>query len=216
VGTLARAHALLVALRRARALARIRLAARLAGVDLDLDVAPTASLGRMDVRFRSARPVTLHVGPRTTIDDDVEVRFDGGALRIGDWCEIRRGVRMMVAGELDLEGQNLVSWGTTLHCDDGVVVGRAATLSEHVTISDSVHPHVPGGRHLDQLRTAPVAVGADTWVAAKATITHGVRVGDRCVVAAGAVVTRDVPDDHVAAGVPARSRPRERSASPTA
>lgn len=196
--------------RRARAVARIRVAARLAGVDLDLRVAPTATLGRVDVRFGSDRPAALHVGPHTTVDDDVEIRLDGGSVRIGEWCELRRGVRLMVSGALDVVGQNLLSWGMVVHCDEAVTFARQSTFGEHVTVADSVHDHVEGGWHLDHVRTAPVRVGEDSWVGAKATITSGVHVGDRCVVAAGAVVTRDVPDGHVALGVPARSRPLPR------
>lgn len=207
MGMVSRAHRLVVAFRRARAVARIRLAARLAGAELDLDVAPTARLGRLDVRFGPGRSAVLHIGEHTVVDDDVEIRLHGGAVRIGEWCELRRGVRLMVSGELDAEGQNLLSWGMVVHCDEAVTFARQSTFGEHVTVADSAHEHLEGGWHLDHLRTAPVHVGADTWVGAKATITPGVRVGERCVVAAGAVVTRDVADRHVALGVPARCRP---------
>lgn len=203
MGLVGQAHRLVVRARRARAVARIRLAARLAGVELDLVVAPTATLGQVDVRFRSARPVTLHIGAHTTVDD-LELRLDGGSVRIGDWCQIRRDVRMMVSGALELEGENIVSWGTTVHCDEAVTLARRSTFGEYVTIADSAHQHAEGAWHADQLVTAPVSVGPDTWVGAKATVTRGVRIGPGCVVAAGAVVTRDVPPHALVAGVPAR------------
>lgn len=205
----ARARALPVAARRARAVARIRLAARAAGADLDLRIAPSARVGDVAVRFRSGRPAALHVGPHAVVDDGVEIRLDGGTVHIGDWSEVRGGVRLMVSGSFEAVGQNLLSWGVVVHCDDAVVIGRRSTVTEHVTITDSAHHHEAGTWHLDNLRTAPVRIGEDTWIGAKATVTHGVQVGDRCTVAAGAVVTRDVPDDHLAVGVPAASRRRE-------
>jgi acetyltransferase-like isoleucine patch superfamily enzyme len=47
-------------------------------------------------------------------------------------------------------------------------------------------------------------VGNNVWVGAKATILQGVRIGDNAVIGANAVVTRDVPANTVAVGIPAR------------
>jgi acetyltransferase-like isoleucine patch superfamily enzyme len=210
MGLPARAHGGLVRARRLRAVTRIRAAARLAGAALDLDVADDAVLGDLDVRFAGPGRAVLHIGAHTVLDDGVEIRLSGGSVRIGEWCEVRSGVRIMVGGELEVRGQNLLSWGMVVHCNEAIVLDRQSTFGEYVTISDSAHEHVEDGWHLDQLRTAPVRVGADTWVGAKATITRGVTVGDRCTVAGSAVVTRDVPDDHLAAGIPAVARPLAR------
>lgn len=202
----ARAHRALLDARRSSAVTRIRLAARLAGVDLDLSVAPTARIGRLDVRFTSSEPARLHVGPHAAIDD-AELRLGGGSVEIGEWSELRSGVRMVVGGRFVAEGENLVSWGVVVHCAEEVSLERRAVLAEYVTVTDSVHVHVEDGWHLDHVRASAVRVGTDTWLGAKATITKGVTVGDHCVVGAGAVVTRDVPDRHIALGVPATVRP---------
>lgn len=52
--------------------------------------------------------------------------------------------------------------------------------------------------------TAPIRVGDDVYLGVRTTILAGVTIGNRCVVGAGSVVTRDIPDNSVAAGVPAR------------
>ena len=52
--------------------------------------------------------------------------------------------------------------------------------------------------------TKPVVIGDDVWIGANAVILPGVTIGRHCVVAAGAVVTKDVPDNSVVAGVPAK------------
>jgi acetyltransferase-like isoleucine patch superfamily enzyme len=58
---------------------------------------------------------------------------------------------------------------------------------------------------IDQpVRFAPVKIGDDVWIGARAVILPGVTIGSRCVVAAGAVVKSDVPDGTIVAGVPAR------------
>jgi acetyltransferase-like isoleucine patch superfamily enzyme len=54
------------------------------------------------------------------------------------------------------------------------------------------------------VREAPIHIGDGTWVGARAIILPGVTIGRRCLIAAGAVVSRDVPDDTLVAGNPAR------------
>jgi maltose O-acetyltransferase len=50
----------------------------------------------------------------------------------------------------------------------------------------------------------PVTIGNDVWIGDRVTILPGVTIGDGCIISAGAVVTHDVPEYSIAAGVPAR------------
>jgi acetyltransferase-like isoleucine patch superfamily enzyme len=58
--------------------------------------------------------------------------------------------------------------------------------------------------HPDLEWTAPISVGDDVYIGVRTIILPGVSIGNRCVIGAGSVVTRDIPDGSVAAGVPAR------------
>ncbi|MET7705778.1 DapH/DapD/GlmU-related protein [Micromonospora sp. NPDC005413] len=58
--------------------------------------------------------------------------------------------------------------------------------------------------HPDLEWTAPISIGDDVYIGVRSIIMPGVRIGDRCIIGAGSVVTRDIPDSSVAAGVPAR------------
>jgi acetyltransferase-like isoleucine patch superfamily enzyme len=72
-----------------------------------------------------------------------------------------------------------------------------------VQLISSGHPLDPAtGR--SQITTAPIRISRGAWIAAGATVLQGVTVGDDAVVAAGAVVTKDVPAPTLVAGVPAR------------
>ena len=80
--------------------------------------------------------------------------------------------------------------------EDGVFIGRGAKiLTEH-------HPEEPALRH--RLLVKPVVVGRKAWIGAGAIILPGVTVGENAIVAAGTVVTKDVPDNAIVAGVPAK------------
>jgi tetrahydrodipicolinate N-succinyltransferase len=67
-------------------------------------------------------------------------------------------------------------------------------------VLDSDSHGVEGRPHVE----APVRIGDGTWLGARAMVLPGVTIGKRVLVAAGAVVTRDVPDDVLVAGNPAR------------
>lgn len=85
-----------------------------------------------------------------------------------------------------------------------VTIGDYVMIGPNTLITTVNHPLSPAGRrrHLGQAR--PVVIGRDVWIGGNCTILPGVTIGNNAVIAAGAVVTKDVPDNCVVAGVPAR------------
>ncbi|MEJ7928739.1 sugar O-acetyltransferase [Ramlibacter sp. AN1015] len=84
-----------------------------------------------------------------------------------------------------------------------VAVGARTLIGPAVQIYTALHPlDAVQRRTLEYGR--PVEIGCDVWIGGGALILPGVRVGDRAVIGAGAVVTRDVPPDVFAAGNPCR------------
>ena len=84
----------------------------------------------------------------------------------------------------------------------GVTIGDNALLGMNVTIATLNH-----GLDLETRNTtyaSPVVIGQNVWIGSNATILPGVTIGDNAVVAAGAVVTKDVAANSVVAGVPAK------------
>ena len=98
-----------------------------------------------------------------------------------------------------------VGIGAVIVAREAITVGEDALIAEHVTIRDQDHAFGGGGpTNASGYRTAPIVIGRNVWIGAKATVLRGVSIGDGAVVAAGAVVTRDVPEGTTVAGVPAR------------
>lgn len=71
-------------------------------------------------------------------------------------------------------------------------------------ISTVDHPFSREGRRAHLATATPVVIGNDVWIGAHVTVLPGVTIGDNVVVAAGAVVTKDVPSNSIVGGVPAR------------
>lgn len=96
------------------------------------------------------------------------------------------------------------NFGLTLVDDDHIFVGDRVKFGPHVTITTAGHPVDPELRARGLQFNREVRIGNNVWVGAGALIMPGVTVGDNSVIGAGSVVTRDVPPDVVAVGVPCR------------
>lgn len=90
-------------------------------------------------------------------------------------------------------------------CEARVTIGPDALIGTNVEITDSdFHGVDPARRRGNRHEVAPVTIGRNVWIGSNARILKGVTIGDNSVIGNGSVVTRDVPADVVAAGVPAR------------
>ena len=96
-----------------------------------------------------------------------------------------------------------INQGCMLMDIGGIDIGDDVMLGPAVRLITSGHPLDPGLRRR-QIVSAPIRLESNVWLGAGATVLHGVTVGTDSVVAAGAVVTRDVPPATLVAGVPAR------------
>lgn len=85
-----------------------------------------------------------------------------------------------------------------------VTIGTHVMIGPNVDIYTVNHPMTPQGRRDYLAQSKPVTIGNDVWIGGKVTITPGVTIGNNVVIAAGAVVTKDVPDNVLIGGVPAR------------
>ena len=95
-----------------------------------------------------------------------------------------------------------------LHCTviGPVTIGSHVNLAQGITVTALNHNFEDAGLRIDEqgVSTKAVTIGDDVWIGTNAVILPGVTIGRHVVVAAGAVVTKDVPDHSLVAGVPAK------------
>lgn len=95
-----------------------------------------------------------------------------------------------------------------LHCTiiGPVTIGNHVNLAQSITVTALNHNFEDQQQRIDEqgISTKPVVIGDDVWIGANAVILPGVTVGSHSVIAAGAVVTKDVPAHTLVAGVPAK------------
>lgn len=99
--------------------------------------------------------------------------------------------------------------GVGINCElyGPVTIGEYVMMGPEVVIYTSGHRHdrtdIPmGAQGNDDVK--PVVIGNDVWIGRRVMIMPGVKIGNGCIIGAGAVVTKDIPDYSIAAGVPAR------------
>lgn len=85
-----------------------------------------------------------------------------------------------------------------------VHIGNHVMIGPNTLITTVGHPLSPSKRRGYMAQAAPVNIGNDVWIGGNVTILPGITIGNNVVVAAGAVVTRDVPDNTLVGGIPAR------------
>jgi maltose O-acetyltransferase len=139
------------------------------------------------LRTRLYRSFGLTVGPRTMILGPIELSGGGDIwkkLRIGADCQITSPLYV------DLNGE--------------VTIGDRVALAHHVILVTSSHELGTEVQRCGPLKIAPIVIEDGCWIGAGAMVLPGVTIGRGSVIAAGAIVSSDIPPNTLAGGVPAR------------
>jgi len=98
----------------------------------------------------------------------------------------------------------LANYNVTILDIAPVNIGNHVMIGPNTLISTVGHPLSPKGRREHLGLCKPVNIGNDVWIGGNVTILPGVKIGNNVVIGAGAVVTKDIPDNSLAVGIPAK------------
>ena len=137
---------------------------------------------------------------RTRMDVLPWNKFELGAhSTIEDFSTINNGVGPVIIGD-----RTRIGLGNTLI--GPVTIGNDIRLAQNVVLSGLNHNYTDISLpiHAQGVSTAPIVIEDETWIGSNAVIVAGVTIGKHCIVAAGSVVTKNVPPYSVVVGNPAR------------
>jgi acetyltransferase-like isoleucine patch superfamily enzyme len=100
---------------------------------------------------------------------------------------------------ISIGDQTYINRRTEIKCQNKVTIGRACAISWDVVIMDTDYHSING-----KSTTSPVHIGDNVWIGCKSIILKGVCIGDGAIIAAGSVVTKDVPPNTLVGGNPAK------------
>jgi acetyltransferase-like isoleucine patch superfamily enzyme len=138
------------------------------------------------------------------------VKFEIGRearVVLGRWSWIGHGTKIRVhEGEVLIGAKTVLGQECTISAYQHVSIGRECILADRVMLIDFDHGVVEVERpiRLQGIYKRDVHVGHNVWIGYGACILRGVRIGDNAIVGTSTVVTREVPDNAVVGGVPAR------------
>ena len=130
------------------------------------------------------------------------VMADDSHLIVENSFDVYSGSRVYINKGATLTlGGGYVNHNLNLSCFESITIGKGVVISENVTIRDSDDHTIVSS---DKPMTLPIVIGDHVWIGMNVTILKGVKIGNGAIIAAGAVVTKDVPDNALAGGVPAK------------
>jgi len=133
-------------------------------------------------------------------------RAPTGVVSFGPECVIDRGMSVEAYGMLAVGARTVFGHHCTLASQSSVTIGDDCLIAELVSIRDHDHcfERIDLVTRSQGMTVASVVIGRNVWIGAKVTVAKGVTIGDNAIVGANAVVTRDIPANSIAVGIPAR------------
>lgn len=139
-------------------------------------------------------------------------------IELGEYVTLYGTIQSQSKGTVVMGDYTRLGNRSYIRCVNSVVIGSYTAIADNVVISDNGnHPIDPVFRRkmkedaLDgdmrlwkHSESAPIVIGENVWVCEGARINRGVTIGDNAIIAAGAIVTKDVPANSIVAGIPAK------------
>lgn len=161
-------------------------------IDFAADVGGNLTVGRASVIERAAMvraeksSESIRIGRHSIVRSGARVLAWGGSVNIGDYCSINSGV--------------------TIYGTGAVTIANYVRIAANTVIVASTHNFADGDVPIFRqgITARGITIEEDVWIGANCTLLDGVRIGRGSIIAAGAVVNRDVPPECIVGGVPAR------------
>lgn len=138
----------------------------------------------LEKREAMLKDMFAEIGKDCYIEPPLHANFGGKHVHFGDYV--------------------YANFNLTLVDDGHIYVGDSTMFAPNVVVATAGHPILPSLRDRGLQFNADVRIGSNVWIGAGAKIMPGVTIGDNTVVGAGSVVTKDLPPNVVACGVPCK------------
>jgi acetyltransferase-like isoleucine patch superfamily enzyme len=146
---------------------------------------------------------------RFPVDGEVLEALDEGRLRIGEGTLLEPGCWLTLGprAEIEIGTGCFLNKNTMLAAAERIEIGDHVMFANNCFVGDADHRYDDPEKpitHQGFVPRGPVRIGSNSWFGVGCVVTGGVQIGDRCVIGANSVVTRDLPPGVIAAGAPAK------------
>jgi acetyltransferase-like isoleucine patch superfamily enzyme len=151
------------------------------------------------INNKPSNRAAIEVGARCVVGGQLHVYPDGGRISIGECCFIGPGTRIWAGDSVEIGNRVLISHGVNIHDN----ISHSLSAQERHQHFVEILERRNGA--LGKVPKQRIVIEDDAWIGFNAIILKGVRIGEGAVVAAGAIVTKDVPPYTIVAGAVAQS-----------
>lgn len=155
-----------------------------------------------NVIFNRESKLSLGISFHKMIKNNTYLSIENNAkLILKGKFNIHDGCTICIYEDANLEiGSGYINSGSKINCFKKIKIGNNVIISENVHIRDSDNHEIIGGKQISE----PITIGNNVWIGLNAIILKGVSIGDGAIIAAGAIVTKDVKPYTLVAGIPAK------------
>jgi acetyltransferase-like isoleucine patch superfamily enzyme len=174
----------------------------------------------LDRTARLSFPARMRIAAGVRIGPNVALRGNSAlapAIDLRAGCLIQDGAVLNASeGRIEVGERTWVGPYVVIYGNGGVQLGADVMIAAHSCLTSVGHGHAELSRPMMQqpIEVAPIVVEDDVWIGMNCTILPGVRIGRGAIVAAGALVRRDVAPYEIVGGVPARTLGRREATRP--
>jgi acetyltransferase-like isoleucine patch superfamily enzyme len=151
------------------------------------------------IENNQARREAIVVAAGSQILGQLLVLAHGGSIRIGESCFVGEHSRIWSADSITIGNRVLISHNVNIHDYNAHSLSAQSRSHHFKEIFSNGHP-----TNLEDVASAPIVIDDDAWIGFNSTILKGVRIGKGAIVGAATLVTKDVPDYAIVAGIPAK------------
>ena|ERR1700680_1663677 len=146
-----------------------------------------------------AERITIETGCR--IAGQLLVFRHGGTIRVGEWCYIGEASRIWSASSIHIGNRVLVSHNVNVHDCDSHTLEAQSRHAQFRAIAVSGHPEAGA-----DIAARPILIEDDVWIGFNSIVLKGSHIGARSVIAAGSIVTGEIPPDSLYIGCEVRRK----------
>ena len=132
--------------------------------------------------------------------------YSGGKISMGKKSIIGKNSKIKAKGQVIIGDGFCLNNYSRIVAFQRIQIGNNVIIANFVSILDHDHDYciADGKMIFDGYNSKPIEIGNNVWIGDKVTICKGVLIGDNVIIGANSVVTKDIPSNYIAAGVPAK------------